>query len=242
MSQSIQIYNGHGANNVSVQAWKRELREGTDGRFYKIEEFNSSYSAGFDRGNVALVILPDGSACEMFEPLLNLADKVKQAIGGESSAIISGASAFLTSCQAQDVFNFNPLSVCKSTLSENTGKELKVKWMSSKGHYQSDMCTLYRASESSYLFEKIYPKVSYDCRVLAEYEAISFNAHIPAAAILYQPFQSTPRLITGLHPEIGIEDLNSLEFELHENLKDSEILRKQMCRSWFSELGLKITP
>lgn len=240
MSYSVQIYNGQGVNDVCVQSWKRELKDSIDGKFYRIEEFNSSYHAGFDRGNVVLVILPDGNACRMFDPLLHLAEKIKQAVACKSAFLGSCAGAFLTASPCQDVFNFNPLPVYKTSLfvdAKNTST-LEVDWMVSKSHSKNDTCMLYRASDSAYLFKEIYPKDNYDYRVLAEYKSEkSSKDHIPAAAILYHPHHTTPRLMTGLHPEIALSESDHCDAE---QLKNSELLRKEMCRSWFSELGIKV--
>lgn len=239
MSQSIQIYNGQGVNNACVQGWKKELSDSIDARFYRIEEFNSSYNAGFDRGNVALIILPDGNACTMFDPLLHLAEKIKQAIACKSSFLGSCAGAYLTASPCRDVYDFNPIPVYKASMFDVKKKStFEVEWMTSKGHSKNDTCTLYRASDTAYLFEEIYPKDHYDCRILATYKSdISSKDHVPVAAILYQPSQSTPRLMTGLHPEIALSEADHCDAD---QLKNSELLRKEMCRSWFSELGIKV--
>jgi hypothetical protein len=115
---------------------------------------------------------------------------------------------------------------------------LEVEWLTSKGHFKNDICKLYRASDTAYLFEEIYLKDHYDCRVLASYKSETDSKdHIPAAAILYHPPQSTPRLMTGLHPEIALSESDHFDAE---QSKNNELLRKEMCRSWFSELGIKV--
>lgn len=246
MSHSIQIYNGQGANNVSVQAWKRELNESVDGRLYKIEEFNSSYTAGFDRGNVALVILPNGTSSAMFDPLLHLAEKIKQAIADKASFLGSGAGAFLTASPCQDIFDFNPIPMDSCSMPYLKNRDaLEVEWMPSSGHFQTDTCVLSHASGPTFSFEQIYPKDRFHCRILAQYKAdgTSNKAHSSAAAILYQPCKSTPRLLTGVYPEIDVLSNESERLHidaLDENMKNNEVLRKGMCRSWFSELGIKV--
>lgn len=89
-SNSIQIYNGEGASRICVDAWKREIKELADERLYKIDDFNQFYSSGFERGNVALVIIPGGNANVMYSPCEYLVDKINGAVAREG--------AFLGSC------------------------------------------------------------------------------------------------------------------------------------------------
>ncbi len=251
MSQSIQIYNGPGAYSSCVQAWKRELNDSVDGRMYSIEDFNSSYTAGFDRGNVALVLLPDGVASQMFEPLMHSAVKIKQAIEHKSAFLGSCASALLTSSTVPDVYNFNPVPIYKHT--DEHSRTLDVEWLLSAGHFKTDTCRLYDA-RVSYIFESINPKDRYYSRILAERkEQPNCDGKISATAILYKPTGLSSRLMTTLHPELSYQDVLSKEFiqnfketesshaiVLSEEMQNSENVRKEMCRSWFSELGLQI--
>lgn len=231
MSQSIQIYSGTGANNTYVQGWKQELKDNIDGRLYRIDEFYSSYTAGLDRGSVALVILPDGNTREMFEPLMHLADKVKQTVNNRSAFLGSCAGASYAATPCNDFFKFHPIPMYSQTKSiEERPSIVEVNFLPSRGHYKTDACLLNQDPAKSFRFESIYPKDLFDCRVLAEYKhERDSKAHISAAAILYQPFGAIPRLLTGIHPEIALS-----------NDKDNELLRKAMCRSWFAELGLTL--
>lgn len=260
MSQSIQIYSGVGASNLCVQAWERELKDNVDCRFYKIEEFNSCYSAGLDRGNIALVILPGGNACEMFDPLIQIAKKINQTISDNSSFLGSCAGAIVSSSNSSmQHFDFNPVPFhskyympkSNSVADSENKSALEVEWLPSYGHFSSDQCRLFHAFGPCFPLEKMTDH----CRVLAQYKTDGTNrkADQSAAAVLYKPSKATPRLLAGVHPELGVEDVLSHEFAetfnkpdhphikaLAEKMEDSEILRKEMCRSWFSELGLQV--
>lgn len=265
MSQSIQIYNGAGASNLCVQAWKRELNDYADTRVYKVDEFNSDYTVGLDRGHTALIIVPGGNACEMFDPLTGIAEKINQVIAGGSAFLGSCAGAIVSASNSSlQRLDFNPISfhskyyMPKSAfVSDPENKSvIEVEWLPSKGHFQSDSCHLFHAFGPAFPLEIMKADIRKDSRVLAFYktEGTSCSAHNSAAVILYQPSRSSPRLVTGVHPELGVADVLSSEFAagfnkpdhphikaLAENMQDSEVLRKQMCRSWFSELGIKVT-
>lgn len=258
MSQSIQIYNGPGASSLCVQAWKRELNQCADTKIYKIEEFNASYTAGLDRGNVALLILPGGNACDMFDPIVTLATKINQIVADKTSFLGSCAGAIVSAsnCSMQR-FDFNPIPfhskyyMPKSdSVSDSENKSaIEVEW-------QSNPCRLFHAFGPVFPLEIMADKVRNDSRALVLYktDGTKRSAYNSAAAVLYQPPGSTSRLVTGVHPELGVEDVLSQGFAqgftkpdhphiraLAENMKDSEIVRKQICRSWFSLLGIKVT-
>ena len=260
MSQSIQIYSGTGASDLCVKAWKRELAESLDLRLYKIEEFNAGFTAGIDRGNIALLIFPGGNACEMFDPLLQIAGKINQVVGNQAAFLGSCAGAIVSSsnCSLQ-LFDFNPIPFhskyympkSNSVADSENKSALEVEWLPSSGHFQSDPCRLFHAYGPSFPIEKI----THSCRILAQYktDGTSRKADQSAAAVLYKPSSATPRLLAGVHPELGVEDVLSDEFAGTFNKPDhphikvlagimegSETLRKAMCKSWFSELGLQV--
>ncbi len=256
MSQSIQIYSGTGASNLCVQAWKRELRDGADGKNYIVEEFNAFYTSGLDRGNVALMIIPGGDACEMLAPLGGIAEKINHTVVN-ASFLGSCAGALVSSYHTHlRRFTFNPIPYHSkyymphsSSVTDFENKvAVEVALLPSHTH-----CHLFHAYGPAFPLEKIPLEILPNCQVLAEYitHGTCRQAENSAAALLYTPERALPRLFTGVHPELGVDDVRSSAFApnkpnhphievLVESLQDSEIIRKEICRSWFSELGLKV--
>lgn len=178
MSQSIQIYSGPGASNLCVLAWKRELNEGVDGKLYRVEEFNGYYTSGLDRGNVALLIVPGGNACEMVYPLDEIVDKINQTIADKSSFLGSCAGALTTYSKNLHHFNFNPIPYYSkyylphsdSVSDPENRSAIEVKWLPSYGHFRSDECRLYHAYGPAFPLEEISESVRKSCRILAQYK------------------------------------------------------------------------
>ncbi|MBA2727771.1 MAG: hypothetical protein H0U49_06330 [Parachlamydiaceae bacterium] len=275
-SNSIQIYNGEGASNICVKAWKRELKDIADDRLYIVEDFNQSYTAGFDRGNVALVIIPGGDSIKMLKPCETLADKINTAVADQSSFLGSCAGAYVSSAfmtvnsirkllPSDTNFNINPVPYISkyympnstSTSDPENKTAVDVEWLPSSGHFESKNCRLYHAFGPAFPLEQFPVHVKGNCRSLVRYitEGNVHKSQNAPAAILYSPpgNRSCPRLFTGVHPEIGIEDIRSHAFaqafdkpdhphieKLVNRLEDSELMRKEICRSWFSELGLSV--
>jgi glutamine amidotransferase PdxT len=264
------IYDGKGASNLCIQAWEREIKEIVDTRFHKIEKFNSSYTAGFERGNIASIIIPGGDAHAMCR-VAELAGNINNAVRNQASFLGSCAGAILSSsfycdennkvCNSGSRFNINPVPyrskyyMPKSEFANNPENisALEVEWLPSCGHFQSNICRLYYAFGPSFPLESL-PS---NCRVLAQFKTDGNvrKAVNSAATVLYKPLQNNAAscLITSIHPEISVSDICSEEFalifgrahhphieNLVNQLKDSEIVRKEMCRSWFSELGLNV--
>lgn len=268
MSGSIMIYDGNGADKLCVQAWEREINEIVDTRNYKIEKFNKNYTAGFDRGNIDLIIIPGGDAYKM-APINEIADKINDAVTKKASFLGSCAGALITAsyylhgdkvCDQGNQFNINPVPHCskyympKSNFSDNPENisALEVEWLSSD-NFQSNVCKLFYAFGPSFPLKSL----PLNSQVIAQFKTDGNvrKASESAAAVLYRPLQTnaTPRLLTSVHPEIGITDIRSQEFSTHfdkpdhphieslvNQLSDSEIVRKSMCRSWLSNLGLLV--
>lgn len=275
MSQSIQLCNVPGTSNICLKAWERELTRGVENNKYKIEKFDPQFTGRLDQGlkerNIALLIVPGGHSPTMIWHLHGedgLVQKINKAIADRSSFLGSCAGAIVSSWPKpiRASLNFNPIPYHSKyympkdddILNSENISAIEVGWMPSYGHFKTEECKLYHAFGPAFPLERINSEHRNNCRVLAMYKAdgTTRKADNSAAAILYRPIDSTARLLTGVHPEIGFEDVRSEEFAkrfngnkehshivtLAKSLESSEMIRQQMCDSWFSELGIQLKP
>lgn len=274
---SIQIYNGSGTSDVCVQAWQREINANVDLRNYKLEFFNRNDSSGFDRGNVALVLIPGGHAVKMTDELEELSGKIKSAVYNDSFSFLGSCAGavvcaqFLTAGYSKlnshvnfsqfSGLDFNPLDTTapyylpntQSTSDPTNECAIEVEWPGN------------RRSRSYYGFGPAFSKKKlnaidpYESRVLATYitSGCMKAADEPVAAVSFQRPSSMYSvysvLLTGIHPEIGLEDISSRAFAAqftHANADHPQFLasqlfpceaeRKEICRSWLKILGLQL--
>lgn len=254
MSHSIQIYNGTGASHICVQAWKREIHDLVNANNYKIDEFNSSYSAGFNRDEVAMVIIPGGNAYEMRDEISVLAKTITHAVTANASFLGSCAGAIIQGYAPLQLnpFEYNILHCLPNSSSTKDAKNLMAIETFSPVN-PLNYSRFYYAFGADFSVEENSFETNKECKILQFYKT-GLKAD-KAATILYEPLGFTPRLFTGIHPEISSQDVLSKEFiqghdvsdsekqhikNISLQLEDSEIIRKETCKSWFTSLGLSV--
>jgi glutamine amidotransferase-like uncharacterized protein len=278
-SSSIQVYTGDGSSSLCSQGYIREITDLVDPGYHKIEEFCAGYDAGLDRGSVKLVVIPGGNSFEMIPSMTRLSSKIQEAVHKRKASLLgSCAGALVCTSNGIDPYNkdvdftydsrltLNPLKTrfpyylphSSSYKDPENKSAIEVEWLPSYGNYSSRNCLLYHAFGPAFPMETIPTHERFNVRPLVTYRTpgSASQADGPAAAaVLYRPAEegASPRLFTGVHPEIGVEDFSSPVFlkqfdesnkshvvNLTNQLQGSEQIRKEMLRSWLLELGLKM--
>lgn len=276
MSSSIQIYNDPHVSQPCYGAWARELREAIDPNIYKIEELKPH--SHFDERNTSLILIPGGYAPRMTPGLKSLSEQVMKAVNHNAAFLGSCAGTVVASTSFQSlklidgVVSKNIRQNCSSqsdlplndllthlpyyTPGGYTRPEpqhrtsVEVDWLPSLGNYQSKACHLFHAMGPCFPLTSIPENRKYEYRPLAMYnsEGNVPLSELPAAAILNLPENKKPRLYTGIHPEIGMSDLELMRpilggeivDKLKLELEPSEKIRVEMVHCWLSELQIKL--
>lgn len=251
MSSSVLVYNGPGAHDLCVRSMTRDLSNALDSSTHVVKTFNHYETSGLDQGNVAAVVLPGGNAMGMVGPIQILADKLNcLVVKGQTAFLGFGAGAIVCAENREAKgklteqgfpLNFHPFYSNQYLFDSCIGMPVKSNSSTFKAYYYCD---------PAFPLECIPEETRFQYRPLLMFDSDGTlrKAENSAAAILYNPPGKAPRIVAGVHLPIGGEEVRSEDFireygdmsALANQLDESEQIRKEIFRSWCSELGLHL--
>lgn len=250
-SYSIAIFNSSNLDKILIDAWKKEIPKVVDPNKYIIQEFTPSDTSIFDRGNVALVILPGGESFKVLSDMRLVANKIGEAVNVHKAALLgSCAGAIVTSrkfkcydfenvmnlaenCHLEkngvyhNLLTFAPYSTPKKSKGFNTENclAIEVNWTPAKEIQEWRTSNIYHVYGPGFLMSGIgqeYKPLAYFTK------PGNYEAKEPFAATVLKESGETRHLYTSLHPELTQSFFDS---QLFETVIDNESHYKNICEA-----------
>lgn len=260
MNSNIFIYEGPGTDQMCINAWKRELSAAVDPSYYTIDSFSPNNLGKLNSSRVALIVVPGGNLIEMLEDFTKIAASVNRLFEEQKTAYLGSCAGALlvssrlwpnettyltkphmfTDCETGLGFSHVPaIAPCHTPGGLRPlyveANQTAVEIIMNKKDQEAKRCLLFHAFGPGFMTRNLPPEFT----VLDQYVSVTNikSETEPAATLLHTTSHGRLSLLTGIHPEIGLEDLTLPD--LQTQLAQSEAPRKALIGSWLNALNIK---